>query len=217
MIKHRAFSVGKPKFHPNTPSSSKKKKNIPAAEAKAAWRKKNIQLPNKCVCIGRLPGHASWALQRHLLTVALTRQSPAANAMWQCWDYNIWPVLPGINAITAPRPLRWATAGRGVGGSGNEGGVEKVGRGWWNRWMNLRKWERRFSSSERPVQLRWDHFNSFGGGGVFLSDFMPFQEDAFVEELWLIAARRMNHSVNNDVKIRRPRRRRTSDREGAAG
>lgn len=46
---------------------------------------------------------------------------------------------------------------------------------------------------------------------------MPFQEDAFVEELWLIAARRMNHSVNNDVKICRPHWRRTSDREGAAG
>lgn len=48
---------------------------------------------------------------RHLLTVALTRQSPTANAMWQCWDYNIWPVLPGINAITVPHPLRWATLG----------------------------------------------------------------------------------------------------------
>lgn len=48
---------------------------------------------------------------RHLLAVALTRQSPAPNAMWQCWDYNIWPVLQSINAITAPRTLRWATPG----------------------------------------------------------------------------------------------------------
>lgn len=79
---------------------------------------------------------------RHLLAVALTRQSPAPNAMWQCWDYNIWPVLPGINAITAPRPLRWDTPGLRRERDREIERVEEEGGGgwWWDGWMNLRKW-----------------------------------------------------------------------------
>lgn len=40
----------------------------------------------------------------NLRSAALTRQSTTANALWQRLDYNIWPVLLGISAITAPRP-----------------------------------------------------------------------------------------------------------------
>lgn len=36
--------------------------------------------------------------------------------------------------------------------------------------------------------------------GAFLPDFMAVQEDAFKEELWLIVAWQVNHSLNNDDK-----------------
>lgn len=42
---------------------------------------KNIQVQNKCVCIGAITGPRFLSPARHLLAVALTRQSPAANAM----------------------------------------------------------------------------------------------------------------------------------------
>lgn len=44
-------------------------------------RGENIQPQNKRVSIGRLPGRASRAPRVTLLAVALTCQSPAANAM----------------------------------------------------------------------------------------------------------------------------------------
>lgn len=148
---------------------------------------------------------------RHLLAVALTRQSPAANAMWQCWDYNIWPILPGINAITAPRPLRWATPElRYRERSGNwEGGQKKKREEGErsDRWMNLRKWEKQFSASKRPVQLWREGINiwqSHGKDEAFLSDFMASQEDAFKEELWFIVVCQVNHSLNNNVEICHP-------------
>lgn len=153
------------------------KSHLQGQKKKAAWQKKKkkkyIQLQNKCVCIGRLPGHASWAPRRHLLTVALTRQSPAANAMWQCWDYNIWPALPGINAITAPRPLRWAAAGRGreAGIRKWAGGVEKGGHRtvkWTNEFEKMGEAARIREEAPRTVEIVLRGREKRGGeGGCF--------------------------------------------------
>lgn len=150
---------------------------------------------------------------RHLLAVALTRQSPAANAMWQCWDYNIWPVLPGINAITAPRPLRWATPPLG----------ERKRSGNWEKAL----WKRREQDDDVIDEWMWE--NGWGRlAPVTVAQrrykHLTIKRRCFcliLWHFWRMRSRRncgllwsclwqVNHLLNNDDEICHPHHQRTT-------
>lgn len=133
----------------------------------------------------------------HLLTVALTYQSPLPNAMWQCWDYNICPILPGINAITVARPLGWATPALKRKATDQEMRMQcgKEGR----RTTKIDEWIwENWRSSLAPVKGPYIYRERWG---VFRSYCTAALQDAFKEELWLIAMWKANCSLDNDFKI----------------